>query len=176
MKHPVKYNTIEELTLDNKLWYWYAFEISKNKQLADDMVSDMYLKMILTKEQQPNKTFSKSYIYTTLKNYHLKAIEPKPKQIIIDRQASCEYIPDTDAEPQDDGIDSIEFYKYVIDYLNVADTREDWFHHTIFKYVYIDGLSIRELERRSKIHFNILQSSIQSTKKKLKENYKPKNG
>lgn len=175
MKLPVIYRTIEDLASDNKLWYQYAYKIAKKKELADDMVSDMYLIMLLLNQKNPNKTFSKSYIYTTLKNLHLKAKANLKKEIIIDRNITCEYIPDEEVETIEDEIDALDFTNYTMEYLSDDNCKQKWFHNTIFKYVIIDGIAIRELERRSNIHFNILQHSIKTTKKKLIENYKPKN-
>lgn len=177
MKHPVKYSTIEELASDNKLWYKYAYMISKKKELAYNMVSDMYIIMIEMKLENPSKTFSKSYIYTTLVNLHIKSVEYKPKEIISYRDSNLEYIPNEIVEEQNnDEYDSLDFYNYTMNYLDDCKCKDQWFHNTLFRYVVIDGLSIRELERRSNIHFGIIQRSIIATKKLLKENYKPKNG
>ncbi|WP_333809175.1 hypothetical protein [Flavobacterium sp.] len=163
------YKSIDDLVVDNSLWLKYSLNISRNKNLADEMLSDMYVNIISIKQKNPNKTFSKSYIYKTLENCHLKLLY-QINQIDFESGKSIEYV--VDEQDNEDEIDAYDFYNYTLQYLSETYDRNDWFHKTIFKYVMIDGMSIRELSRQSKIHFNILQSSIQSTKKKLIENYK----
>lgn len=144
--------------------------------VANEMLSDMYLNFILLKGKQPNKEFSKAYVYKALKHFFLKKKEKDNKNFYC-RVEDFEYINIDDCQYEvNDDIDANEFYNWTLVYVSSINDINDWFHKTIFKYVIIGGMSIRELERQSKIHYNILQSSIQSTKQKLKENYKPKNG
>lgn len=171
----MKYNTIEELVNENTLWFKYALEISNDILIANEILSDMYLQLIVLKNKQPYKEFSKAYVYKSLKHFYIK-IKLEDNKNFYNRVEDYEYINIDDNEEVEESIDAYDFYNYTLNYLSNVTDRNDWFHKTIFKYVVIDGMSIRELERQSKIHFNILQSSIQSTKKKLKENYKPKNG
>lgn len=165
----MKYLTIDDIANDNALWIRYALQISKNKDYADEMVADMYIRLIDIKSRNLDKTFSKVYMYRVLKNSFLIMLKEKSK---IDKSFDIEEIGNDDDEYTEDELDALDFYNYTLEYISNITDRSDWFHKTIFKYVMIDGLSIRELARKSNIHFNILQSSIQATKKRLKENYK----
>lgn len=46
-----------------------------------------------------------------------------------------------------------------------------WFHATLFKYVMIDGISIRQLAKDTDISFNVIRASIFNTKEFLKNKY-----
>lgn len=62
---------------------------------------------------------------------------------------------------------SLNLYNDILEYLNTHDDIEDWFHKTIFTYIFINKMTMRELSRKSNIHFNIIQKSVVRTKKKL---------
>lgn len=44
----------------------------------------------------------------------------------------------------------------------------EWFHRTLFKYVLLDGISMREMERQTGISYNVIHKSITATKLHIK--------
>ena len=59
---------IQELSKQDKLWRQISFNICKNRMLADDLVNDMYLKLM-------NKTkYNKYFVAITIKNLFIDHI------------------------------------------------------------------------------------------------------
>ena len=59
---------LKELSKQDALWRKYALSICKNKDLADDLVNDMYLKLYQCKE------FNQAYVYRVLKSIFIDQI------------------------------------------------------------------------------------------------------
>lgn len=71
---------LEELSKKDKQWRIFALYICKDKQLADDIVNDMYLKLIY------KTNINDYYVFRTIKNVFLDYIrlEKKIQTISID--------------------------------------------------------------------------------------------
>ena len=66
---------IEELSKKDALWRKVALNICKDKQLADDLVQDMYLKLYDCKKQ-----INDFYVVIVLRNLFLDTIKQKNKR------------------------------------------------------------------------------------------------
>lgn len=70
---------IEELSKKDALWRKVALNICKDKQLADDLVQDMYLKLHDCKKQ-----INDFYVVIVLRNLFLDTIKQKNKKKHVD--------------------------------------------------------------------------------------------
>ena len=70
---------IEELSKKDALWRKVALNICKDKQLADDLVQDMYLKLYDCKKQ-----INDFYVVIVLRNLFLDTIKQKNKRKQVD--------------------------------------------------------------------------------------------
>lgn len=75
---------IEELSRHDKEWRLMAFKITKDKDIADEIVQEMYLK------SNTFKDCKSSYIYTILRNLFYDSL--KTKEILVDDFSSFEII------------------------------------------------------------------------------------
>ena len=77
---------IEQLAQRDSDWRIMAFKITKDKDLADEIVQEMYLKA------HTFKNINNSYIYTVLRNLFYDSL--KTKEILIDDFTRFEIIED----------------------------------------------------------------------------------
>jgi len=70
---------IEELSKKDALWRKVAINICKDKQLADDLVQEMYLKLYECKKQ-----INDFYVVIVLRNLFLDTIKQKNKRKQVD--------------------------------------------------------------------------------------------
>ena len=70
---------IEELSKKDALWRKVALNICKDKQLADDLVQDMYIKLYDCKKQ-----INDFYVVIVLRNLFLDTIKQKNKRKQVD--------------------------------------------------------------------------------------------
>lgn len=77
---------IEQLAQRDSDWRQMAFKITKDKDLADNIVQEMYLKA------HTFKNINNSYIYTVLRNLFYDSL--KTKEILIDDFTRFEIIED----------------------------------------------------------------------------------
>lgn len=70
---------IEELSKKDALWRKVALNICKDKQLADDLVQEMYLKLYECKKQ-----INDFYVVIVLRNLFLDTIKQKNKRKQVD--------------------------------------------------------------------------------------------
>lgn len=71
----------------------------------------------------------------------------------------------------DKDLNTVKLYQEIVVYLNSNSSVDEWFHNTIFKYIFFENMSIRELERQSKINFTVLQRSVKNTRERIKEKF-----
>lgn len=83
---------LDTLALKHDKWQRYATKICKDKYIADDVVSDMYLKM-----HRFEKEVSDSYIYLVLRSCFLDLIKKEKNR----RQVSFEEVADIPIEEVD---------------------------------------------------------------------------
>lgn len=74
---------IEELSKNDTNWRKIAFQICKDKDLANDIVNDMYIKMH-DKCNRTYKEISIPYVWAVMKNIHLGYIKRRLKEIPLE--------------------------------------------------------------------------------------------
>lgn len=125
-------------------WRSIAFNMCKNKDLADDLVQEMYLKIIPLK-----KKVDDGYITTTLKNLFLKTIRDTKYSVALKDVAS-----EDNYEPNDFENKFIQASKrlkfYELELLELSAEH-----------------SVRDLESRYKIHYSTIARIINRAKEKI---------
>lgn len=77
---------LEELAKEDSKWRQYAYGLCKDHQLSGDLVNDMYLRLYNTK----SNSFSKRYIFRTLRNLFLDHIKTNNKTVSLEDIAIIE--------------------------------------------------------------------------------------
>lgn len=158
------YTNIDEVLNDDLLWHKMALRRTKCKVQADELVHRFYVEYIRLKEIEPNKEINQGYVYTTLKNIWIKDIEYQSKYSLslYEDSISERFVIDSY------DIDEDEYQQNKIDFLLKELDKIEYFHRIIFKYVIMDGISMRQLAKDTGIHYNIIQKSVAMTKEYLK--------
>jgi DNA-directed RNA polymerase specialized sigma24 family protein len=135
---------LEELAKKDAQWRKMAFQICKDKDLADELVQEMYLKLY-----QNTNLIKDGYIYTVLRNLFYDYTKQQ-KDIIIDF-SNIEILDDGDyIEPID--------YKALIKGLT-------WYERTMFELSTLVGQ--RELSRQTGIHIQTIHRINKMVKSKI---------
>ena len=134
---------LEELAKKDAQWRKMAFQICKDKDLADELVQEMYLKLY-----ENTNLIKDGYIYTVLRNLFYDYAKQQ-KDIIVD--FSNIEIEDTEyIEPID--------YKALIKGLT-------WYERTMFELSTLVGQ--RELSRQTGIHIQTIHRVNKMVKSKI---------
>ena len=135
---------LEELAKKDAQWRKMAFQICKDKDLADELVQEMYLKLY-----QNTNLIKEGYIYTVLRNLFYDYTKHQ-KDILIDF-SNIEILDDGDyIEPID--------YKALIKGLT-------WYERTMFELSTLVGQ--RELSRQTGIHIQTIHRINKMVKSKI---------
>lgn len=149
---------LEELCKRDKEWRKMAFHFCKSKELADDIVQDMYIKFA-----NYNKPINDHYIFFALKTIFLDylRIEKRIQTINIDlfpfevQKKICEI--------------NYDFYDYDTDYLKeltLIKVKElPYFERELL--IESQKVSQRQLARETDIAFVVINQTIKKTKKQL---------
>jgi DNA-directed RNA polymerase specialized sigma24 family protein len=136
-----------ELCKRDKEWRKMAFHICKSKDLADDIVQDMYLKFA-----NYNKTLNDYYIFFALKSIFLDYLrKEKPKAELSDN------------------LTTFDEYDYDLDNLKeialVKVNQLPYFEKELLTVT--QEISQRQLARETDIAFIVINKTIKNTKVKL---------
>jgi DNA-directed RNA polymerase specialized sigma24 family protein len=140
---------LKELAKKDAQWRKMAFQICKDKDLADELVQEMYLKLY-----QNTNLIKEGYIYTVLRNLFYDYTKSQ-KDIIID--FSNIEIEDTE-------------YIEPVDYFQLMKGLT-WYERTMFELSTLVGQ--RELSRQTGIHLQTIHRVNKMVKSKI--NGKKKN-
>lgn len=133
---------LETLCLKDKYWRKIAYNICKDKMMADDLVSEMYLKLANCK-----KDINDFYVIVTIKNIFLSEIKNK-KTVSIDNFYNFT-TPET-FEPDDNEQEIIEnIYWVAKDYIELNET-----------------MSLRKIGKLLNTDYNYIHKIITNEKKK----------
>ena len=75
---------LDKLSKDDQMWRRLAFNLCKDKQIADDLVQDMYIKMYNLSLKYPNKDVNSWYIYSTLRTMYFNYLKLRKQTISIE--------------------------------------------------------------------------------------------
>jgi DNA-directed RNA polymerase specialized sigma24 family protein len=134
---------LEELAKKDAQWRKMAFQICKDKDLADELVQEMYLKLY-----QNTNLIKEGYIYTVLRNLFYDYTKSQ-KDIIID--FSNIEIEDTE-------------YIEPVDYFQLMKGLT-WYERTMFELSTLVGQ--RELSRQTGIHLQTIHRVNKMVKSKI---------
>jgi DNA-directed RNA polymerase specialized sigma24 family protein len=135
---------LAELAKKDAQWRKMAFQICKDKDLADELVQEMYLKLY-----QNTNLIKDGYIYTVLRNLFYDYAKQQ-KDLIVDF-SNIEILDDGDyIEPID--------YKALIKGLT-------WYERTMFELSTLVGQ--RELSRQTGIHIQTIHRINKMVKSKI---------
>lgn len=139
---------LETLCLKDKYWRKIAYNICKDKMMADDLVSEMYLKLANCK-----KDINDFYVIVTIKNLFLSEIKAK-KTVSIDNFYNFT-TPET-FEPDDNEQEIIKnIYWVAKDYIELNET-----------------MSIRKIGKLLNTDYNFIHKIITNEKKKWQDQKK----
>ena len=139
---------LETLCLKDKYWRKIAYNICKDKMMADDLVSEMYLKLANCK-----KDINDFYVIVTIKNLFLSEIKNK-KTVSIDNFYNFT-TPET-FEPDDNEQEIIEnIYWVAKDYIELNET-----------------MSLRKIGKLLNTDYNYIHKIITNEKKKWQDQKK----
>lgn len=172
----MNYYSIEDLIKNDFNWRKVSRKFAKCDELADELLHQFYESYLRLIKEDPMKVIDDGYVYTALKNLFLKHIRDKKKNPVNPNNVTDEcndmFFNDLKNYSKITEYD-IEYDLNIqnqIDSLNYEFEQLEWFHRTLFKYVTIDGISMRGLAKRTDIKYNIIQKSITDTKKILLKN------
>ena len=135
---------IEQLAQRDSDWRLMAFKITKDKDLADDIVQEMYIKSVDFK----NVRKIDWYVYTVLRNLFYDSL--KTKEILIDDFTRFEII-------EDEYITLPEFDELA--------KRLTWYEKTMFVCSTLEGQ--RPFSRQTGIHIQTVHRINKLVKEKL---------
>jgi len=144
---------LEELAKKDSQWRKMALQICKDKDLADELVQEMYIKV-----SNKTKPLSDGYIFVTLRSIFYDSL--KSKEILIDDFRSFEMLEE----------EVINFVIEEIDYKELSKGLT-WYERTMFELSTLVGQ--RELSRQTGIHLQTIHRVNKMVKLKL--NGKKKN-
>lgn len=153
------YNSIDDLVQDDLLWHQMALKRTKCKLQADELVHIFYIEYMKLKELEPDKKIERGYVYNALRNLWIKELNYQ------NRYSNSLYEDDF----SNYSVENTEYdFDKEISFLTIELEKVEYFHRVIFKYVVMDGMSMRKLAKQTGIHYNIIQKSIKTTKEYLK--------
>jgi len=169
------YRSLEDLATDDAKWRQLAFNITLDKELADEILHNFYSNIItlIDNKAKVDKDFeiNSNYVITALKNSFRTHTKKNSQRISYNDNFNL--------------IDDEDGYDYVQDCINQCLTDEilndasqlEWFDKKLFQIiVYEKKISMRKLARQSGISYNTIQKSVVKTKLYLKNKQELKNG
>lgn len=135
---------LEELSKDDMTWKHYAYLICGDKELSQDLVQDMYIK--LYKKEKVNKR----YVYRTLQALFIDHLRKQKETVSIE---SLYYL-----EENSDRIDTT--------HLEDCLKRLKWFDREILKMTHSN--SLRACEKLTGVNYSVLNYHKTKALKKLK--------
>lgn len=144
---------IEQLAKHDNLWRSYAFKICRNKDLTDDLVQDMYIKL----SDNP-KAKEKPYVYRTLQRLFIDEIRRENKE----NKVSIESLYYLESEENNE-------YRH----LKQCMSQLKWFDREILLLTH-NGNSLRVNEELSGVYYGVLNYHKNKALEKLKKLYNGK--
>lgn len=147
------YKSLEDLVKDDSIWRKMSLKICRDEIIADELLHIFYDKYISAKP----KEVTGAYVYASLCNHYKELNKTyKFKELLIDVECD-EYDIELDKN-----------FEYQILMVKDELKKIHFFHRMIFEYIVDDGMSIRELSKKTGIGFNVIQRSFKETREYLK--------
>ena len=143
---------LEELCKRDKDWRRMAFHICKSKDIADDIVQDMYIKF-----SNYNKSLNEYYIFFALKSIFLDYLRKEKTKVELNENL-CNF-------------DEYDFEQDKIKELALEKVKQlPYFEKELLTVT--QEISQRKLARETDISFIVINQTIKKTKKQLWEELK----
>lgn len=143
---------LEELCKRDKDWRRMAFHICKSKDLADDIVQDMYLKF-----SNYNKVLNDYYVFFAIKSIFLDYLRKEKTKVELNENL-CNF-------------DEYDFEQDKIKELALEKVKQlPYFEKELLTVT--QEISQRKLARETDISFIVINKTIKKTKKQLWEELK----
>lgn len=144
---------LNEIVKKQHKWVAYAFSLSKDKELANDIVQDMYLKVFKIDKQVDN-----SYIYKVIRNIFFD-IKSKKKEFSVD-VSYFDYL-------EEEGVFEIDDKGKKL--LNKFENLEEYHKFLI---VEKDQKSLRQIAKELGVNYGHIYREIKKAREKLFKNIK----
>ncbi len=143
---------LEELCKRDKDWRRMAFHICKSKDIADDIVQDMYIKF-----SNYNKSLNEYYVFFALKSIFLDYLRKEKTKVELNENL-CNF-------------DEYDFEQDKIKELALEKVKQlPYFEKELLTVT--QEISQRKLARETDISFIVINQTIKKTKKQLWEELK----
>jgi len=161
----LEFNT-KILGLKDRLQY-FAYSLTANKEDADDLIQDTFLKAITNKDKFDPSTNLKAWVYTIMKNTFINKYRKETKvNTIIDNTKDLYYLNNSnsaDAATPDSDYNHGELVK-------VIDELQD--DHRIPFQMHFQGYKYKEIAETLNLSIGTVKSRIFFSRKKLMERLK----
>lgn len=145
------------------LWLWIS-KYTRDKSLADELVSDCFIRLWENRQQIIIEKSLKSYLYRMLHNQLVSQLRKTKHEIVI----SAEHLPDF---PDEAVLNSQDFYAELYRaILKIPEQRRKILELAVF-----DSLSYKEIAARLDISVNTVKTQMGRAYQFLKEELDPKN-
>ena len=143
---------LEELCKRDKDWRRMAFHICKSKDIADDIVQDMYIKF-----SNYNKSLNEYYIFFALKSIFLDYLRKEKTKVELNENLS--------------NFDEYDFEQDKIKELALEKVKQlPYFEKELLTVT--QEISQRQLARETDISFIVINQTIKKTKQQLWQDLK----
>ena len=143
---------LDELCKRDKDWRRMAFHICKSKELADDIVQDMYIKF-----SNYNKVLNEYYVFFALKSIFLDYLRKEKPKVELNENL-CKF-------------DDYDYDSDKIKELALEKVKElPYFERELLTVT--QTISQRQLARETDISFIVINQTIKKTKKQLCQDIK----
>ncbi len=144
---------------------FFASHFVKNTDLAEEVVSDIFLNVWLKRGKIQINVSLKSYLYTAVRNQSLNYLKKKNQSFedieVADREGEISYL----------GADDFIFYQETKDEIETLLQKLPEKREIIFRMNRLDGLSYKEIAEILSISVNTVQNQMVKAVKFLSEQY-----
>lgn len=167
---------LELLAKNHDLWLRMVLSFGCSKEVAEDLVHEMYLKLYrLVEDEQKimydDEEVNKFYVFVTLKNLYLDYAKAKSKYRFIDID---DYIESNDIE-DDQEVNIDDDFDYALNSLVESITAEinSWnvYHAKLCNTYFKGDKSLRDIASVSKISLTSIFNSVRNYRKILKDKF-----
>jgi DNA-directed RNA polymerase specialized sigma24 family protein len=136
---------LEELAKKDTQWRKIAFNICKDRELADDLVQEMYLKLA-----DCNKEINDYFVIIVIRNLFLNIVKQNKTVYLEDRDIEDKSIPFEYDDEEQDFINSLKWYKKEL----ILESYDKSFH---------------QIQREFNINYQFVRRILKSTQSEWQE-------
>jgi len=154
---------LNQIADDHKTWVKIVKSFGCNKETAEDIVQEMYIKIQRKLSEgldikYGDNDFNYSYVFRVLRNLFLD----------LKRKENKVYIVNIETVKEEVNIDDDTDYYKALEKVNVEIEQLFWYDKKVYEII-DDGSSIADLARKTKIPYYSLYNTFKRVKEKLKK-------